>query len=48
MWLGSRNLRIPTELSIKRSARWIGPFLVKKDFHANVYVLDLGKRVGRS
>ena len=48
IWLDSRNLRIPTELSIKWSARWIGPFPVKKKFHPNVYVLDLGKRVGKS
>ena len=35
-------------LSIKRSARWIGPFLVKKFLHPDVYVLDLGKRVCKS
>ena len=30
VWLDSRNLGIATELSIKWSARWIGPFPVKK------------------
>ena len=48
VWLDSRNLSIPTELSIKWSARWIGPFPVKKNFHPDVYVLDLGKQVGKS
>lgn len=48
VWLDSRNLGIPTELSIKWSARWIGPFPVKKVLHPDVYVLDFDKRVGKS
>ena len=35
------------DLSIKWSARWIGPFSVKKILHPDVYVLELGKRVVR-
>ena len=48
IWLDSRNLGIPTELSIKWSARWIGPFSVKKVLHLDVYMLDLGRTVGKS
>ena len=48
VWLDSRNLGIPTELSIKWSARWVGPLSVKKILHPDVYVLDLGIRVGKS
>ena len=48
VWLDSRNLGIPTEFSIKWSARWIGPFPVKKIFHPDVYVLELDKRVDKS
>jgi hypothetical protein len=48
VWLDSRNLEIYTELSIKWSARWIGTFPVKKILHPDVYVLDLGKQVGKS
>ena len=48
VWLDSRNLEIPTDLSIKWSAMWIGSFLVKKILHLDVYVLDLGKKVGKS
>ena len=48
VWLDSRNLGIHTEFSIKWSARWIGHFPVKKIFHPDVYVLELGKRVDKS
>jgi hypothetical protein len=48
VWLDSRNLAIPTEVSLKWSARWIGPFLVKKILHSNVYVLDIPPRVGKN
>jgi hypothetical protein len=48
VWLDSMNLRIPMELSIKWSARWIRLFPVKKILHPDVYVQDLGKRVGKS
>ena len=30
------------------TARWIGLFPVKKILHSDVYVLNLGKRVGKS
>ena len=48
VWLDSRNLEIPTELSINWSATWIWPDPVKKFFHPNVYVFDLDKRIGMS
>ena len=48
VWLDSRNLGILTKLSIKWSARWIGPFPMKEILHPDMYVLDLGKRVGKS
>jgi hypothetical protein len=48
VWLDSMNLRISTELSIKWSARWIGSFPVKKILHWDMYVQNLGKRIGKS
>lgn len=48
VWVELRNLGIPTELSIKWSARWSGLFHVKKIIPLDMYVLDLGKRVGKS
>ena len=48
VWLDSKNLGVPTKLSIKWSAMWIRSFLVRKVLHPDVYVLDLGKRVDKS
>ena len=48
IWLDSRNFGIPTELSVKWSARWIRLFPVKKIFHLDIYVFNLGKSVGKS
>ena len=48
VWLDSRNLGILTKLSIKWSARWIGPFPMKEILHLDMYVLDLEKNVGKS
>ena len=48
VWLDSKNLGIPMELSIKWSARWIEPFPMKKILHLDVCVVDLGKRIGKS
>jgi hypothetical protein len=47
-WLDSMNLAIPTEVSLKWSTRWIGPFPVKKILHLDVYVLDIPPRVGKN
>jgi hypothetical protein len=41
VWLDSTNLGLPTEVSAKWFARWIGPFPVKKILHPDVYVSDL-------
>ena len=43
VWLDSRNLEIPTELSIKWSARWIGPFPVKKILNPDVRHWQVGE-----
>jgi hypothetical protein len=48
VWLDSRNLAIPTEVSLKWSARWIGPFPVKKILHPDAYVLDIPPRFGKN
>lgn len=46
VWLDSRNLGLPMELSAKWSASWIELFPVEKTIPQNVYVLDINKRFG--
>ena len=48
VWLDSRNLGLPTKVSAKWLACWIGPFAVKKMIHQDVYVLDIEPRAGRN
>ena len=48
VWLDSRNSGVSTEVFAKWSARWIGPFLVKKMIHQDVYVLDIETWPGRN
>jgi hypothetical protein len=48
VWLDSRNLSVPTEVSLKWTARWIGPFEVLKILHPDVYLLDIPPRHGKT
>ena len=48
VWLNSKKFVIPTKLFIQRSARYIGPFRVKKILNPDVYVLDIDMRVGKT
>lgn len=48
VWLECRNLRLPSELAAKWTARCIGPFAIPKIIPKGVYVLDIERRFGRN